>query len=267
MRHPHLGLVLFLILMWGCESSLQREYEKGTNEANSSHFNLALESYNKIVLRSPDSSIGLQAAREGARIAFFEAKDFKKALEFYRVLVMNSPDSEERLKSQKQVILISLEHLNVYAQAIVEINKILPLLQDSSEKMKYKMDLARAYYYQNNFFQAEMEVDEFLRLSKNEDQIFQMMLLKANIALARKDLNRAAEILKDMIKRNPAKAQKENVGLSLAVAYEEMKDYKKAIATLEEVKAKHPMPEYIDVRIKRLQERVKNQPGARGMRK
>ena len=262
-----LFLVFTVAVLAGCESSLSREFETGMSQSGKGQYRLAISSFEKVIARSPESEIGLKSAREAARLSFFELKDFKKAATFYNILVYNSPDADERLKAQKQVTSVYLDHLNNYRLAIVEINKVLPLIQDPSERMKYKMELAQAYYYQNNFFQAEMEVDEFLRISKNEDQIFQMTVLKANIALARKDLNRAAEILKDMIKRNPNKAMKENVGLTLAVAYEEMHDYKNAIATLQDLRLKHPMPDYIDIRIKRLQDRLKNQPGARGMKK
>lgn len=260
-------LLPVLLLATGCNSSLEREYRQGQAAANRASFQEAFNAYEKVALRSPESEIGLQATREAARIAFYETKNFAKAVEFYRALVLNSKDPEERLKAQKQVTSIYLEHLNNYAQAIIELNKLLPLIQDAGEKMQYKMNLARAYYYQNNFFQAEMEVDEFLRISKNEDQNFQMVLLKANIALARKDLQRAAEILRDVIKKNPQRAQKENVGLILAVAYEEMKDYKGAIAALQELRSKESNTELIDIRIKRLQERLKNQPGAKGYHK
>ncbi|MFN7728912.1 MAG: tetratricopeptide repeat protein [Bdellovibrio sp.] len=251
----------------GCGSSLEREYKNGVESSKKGQYTLALSSFDKVIAREPDSKIGLEAARESARIAFFELKDFLRAAKYYEIIVLNSSDESERLRAQKQVTAVYFDHLNNYERAIVEVNKLLPLIRDPSERLKYKMDVSRAYYYQNNFFQAEMEVDEFLRLSKNEDQNFQMQLLKANIVLARKDLSRAAEILKDMIRSNPKKAQKENVGLTLAVAYEEMKDYKKAIETLQEIRVDHAMPDYIDVRIKRLQERVKNQPGARGFRK
>ncbi|MBX2995590.1 MAG: tetratricopeptide repeat protein [Bdellovibrionaceae bacterium] len=259
--------MLLLAALAGCGSSLEREYDNGVESAKKGQHTLALSSFDKVIARSPDSRLGLDAAREAARVAFFELKDFNRSAKYYEMIVLGSPDEAERLSAQKQITAVFFDHLSNYGRAIVEINKVLPLVRDPSEKLKYKMDLARAYYYQNNFFQAEMEVDEFLRLSKNEDLNFQMLLLKANIVLARKDLQRAAEILKEMIKANPKKAQKENVGLTLAVAYEEMKDYKKAIETLQEIRGDHAMPDYIDVRIKRLQERVKNQPGARGFRK
>ena len=138
------------------------------------------------------------------------------------------------------------------------------MLGSTSEKTEYKMKLARAYYYQNNFSQAENEVDEFLTKEISVDLQFDMYLLKGNINLAEKNLTKAAEIFKKMLIDFPDRSAKENIGLTLSVCYEEMKDFKSAIATLENVKSHHPMPEYIDIRINRLTDRLKNQPGARG---
>ena len=138
------------------------------------------------------------------------------------------------------------------------------MLSDPREKIEYKMKLARAYYYQNNFAQAENEADEFLATNPSSDLKFDMVFLKGNISLAKKDLPAAVIIFKSLLQEFPERAIKDNVGLTLSVCYEEMKDFKSAIETLEKLKESHPMPEYIDIRIKRLQERLKNQPGARG---
>jgi tetratricopeptide (TPR) repeat protein len=138
------------------------------------------------------------------------------------------------------------------------------MLSNSSEKTDYKIKLARAYYYQNNFIQAENEVDEFLSKNISKDLQFDMYLLKGNINLAQKNLSKAADIFKKMISDFPERSAKENIGLTLSVCYEEMKDYKSAIETLEKIRNLHLMPEYIDIRINRLNDRLKNQPGARG---
>lgn len=251
----------------GCHLKVKSDFQAAKKFSAAGENKKALLMLDQVLAQAEGTQIESEAAREAARIAFFELKDFKKSVEYYKKIVLSSTDAVERLNAQKQVAAVYFEHLADYPNAIIEINKILPLIRENSEKLKYKMDLARAYYYQNNFFQAEMEVDEFLIHSKNEEQNFQMKLLKANIVLARKDLARAAEILKEMQKNNPERAKKENVGLTLAVAYEEMGEYKKAIETLEELRELQKNSDFIDLRIKRLQERLKNQPGARGFRK
>lgn len=251
----------------GCVPGSQKEFELAQSESGSGQFKSAVLRYEKIMGRYPGEEIALKAAREGGRLSFYDTKDFKKAVELFKYVVLYSNDSTERQSAQKQIADIYFTQLNDYPKAVVEINKVLTIVQDPNERAKYKINLAKAYYYQNNFMQAENEVDEFLRITKDEKLRFDLSMLKGNIALAKKDLLKATEIYRNVMKTYPQRAQQENVALTLAVCYEELKDFKNAAATLEILKKTHPVPEYIDVRIKRLQERQKNAPGAKGMHK
>lgn len=257
----------FFLFLFGCVSSDQREYQLGKAESENGNFPLAVSYFEKTILRTPDGNFGILSAREAAKISFFEIKDFKKAAEFYKHLVLYSNDPTERIQSQKQLVSIYFDRIVDYNKAVLEINKLLQMSLSQEEKIKYKISLARSYYYQNNFEQAENEVDEFLRTGLSSEQMFSMLMLKGNISLARKDLGKAVKIYKEIIEKFEENAKKENVGVTLALTYEEMKDYKSAILTLGEVRKYHSVPEYIDLKIKKLQERQKNQPGAKGYRK
>jgi tetratricopeptide (TPR) repeat protein len=259
--------ILSLIIFSACTPAAEKEFNQANTESEKKNFREALSHYEKVIIREPNTQLGLKATREAARISFYEIKDFRKAAEFYKSLVLNSESSEERMIAQENIVSLYFDHLNDYEKSVIELNRLISMLTDFSDKAKFKMDLARAYYYQNNFAQAENEADEFLIQNPPDDQKYEMMMLKSNILIAKKELAKAAELLKTVLAKFPARAQKENVALTLAVSYEEMKDYKSAIATLQTMKATHPFPEYIDVRIKRIQERIKNQPGAKGMRK
>lgn len=257
-------LVVLLFSLLACNSREEKLFNEAQNEIENKQYKAAISQLEKITLTSPQTKIGRLAAKEGARIAFFHANDFPKAIYFYQMVILNSEDAEDRIFSQKQVVAIYFDHLNDYPKSVLEINKLIPMLSSQSEKTEYKMKLARAYYYQNNFTQAENEVDEFLKKELPIDIQFDMYLLKGNINLAEKNLASAIEIFKKMMVEFPERSAKENIGLTLSVCYEELKDFKSAIELLEKIKSQHPMPEYIDIRIKRLQDRLKNQPGARG---
>jgi lipopolysaccharide biosynthesis regulator YciM len=256
-----------VLALAGCVPGGQREYETAQAEAASGQFKSAVGHYDKILIRFSGEEVSLRAAREAARISFYDTKDFKKAVGFFKYIVLYSNDASERDSAQKQIADIYFTQLNDYPKAVIEINKVLTITSNPTERAKYKINLAKAYYYQNNFAQAENEVDEFLRATKDEKLRFDLTMLKGNIALAKKDLTKATEIYKEVMRVFPDRAQRENVALTLAVCYEELKDFKNAMATLEILKKTHPVPEYIDVRIKRLLERQKNAPGAKGMRK
>lgn len=253
--------------MFGCYEPGEREMGKAKRAEKMGQFADSVGFYKKAMLRAENPIVAIEAAREAARINFFETKNFAEAAEYYKFLVVNSRSNEERQAAQKQIATIFFDHLTDYQKAVVEINKLMNMSIGPDSRRAFQIKLARAYYYLNNFIQAESEVEEILKNHPTESEKFEMMVLKGNIFLAQKDLAKASQIFKQLVELNPEKATKDNVALTLAVAYEEMKDYKSAIEILTAMKAYHPMPEYLEIRIKRLAERKKNQPGARGMRK
>lgn len=247
-----------------CSSPAEKEMVLGREEAQLGNYRIAVSHFERVLKRNPEGQLALEASKEAAKLLFLEIKDYKKAIEFYKQVILLSNSAEERMNSQRQIISVLFDHLSDYKQAVTEINKYLMMTQDSKEKVEFKIKLARAYYYQNNFSQAQNETEEFLNNNPTPDQRFEMLYLKANIYMAQKDYASGIGILSSILKEFPERSIKENIALTLSVAFEEMKDFKSAIQTLQQLKATHPMPEYIDIRIKRLEERLKNQPGAKG---
>lgn len=260
-------LALILLMISGCGVQAKRDFERAQVEAEAKNFRIALSGFEKLIKRYGREEYGIKAAREASRIAFYEIKDYKRSIEFFRHLVMYSVDPGERRQSQMIIADIYFDHLNDYQKSITEYNRILEMPHSHSEQVEIRMKVARAYYHMNNFFQAESEVDEMLRSTIDDDQKFDCLMLKANIYLGMKDLGRAATIFKTVLTSFPKRAAQENVALTLAVAYEEQGDFAAAIGTLESMRPTYSPPEYLDLRIKRLKERQKNAPGARGLRK
>ena len=220
-----------------------------------------------VIKRDSQNSLGLKAAREAARISTFEIKDYKKAIEFNRVLVLYSPNPEERVNAQKEISNINFDHLQNYQEAVTEFSKLLQMPLSNLESAKYKISISRANYYVGNFFQAESEINELLRLKLDREMRFNALVLLGNILVAKKEFLKAADVYRGLIRDYNEMAMKENVPLTLAVCYEESSDYVNAIKTLETMIGKYSPPEYIELRIKRLKERLRNQPGAKGFRK
>nr|WP_295901245.1 tetratricopeptide repeat protein [uncultured Bdellovibrio sp.] len=260
-------LVALVLALTACSSQEEADYKQAQKEIAQEHYRIALSYLDKVIKRNNPTKYPLEAAREAARISFFEIKDFNKAIEYHHFIVLHSPDEKERLESQKQIAAIYFNNLQNYQESIVEYSKLQQMPHTDLEAAQYKMNVARAQYYQNNFFQAESEIDSLLKLKGDDNTRFSALMLKGNILVARKDFAKAAEIFKNLIQNFPEKAIQENVALTLAVCYEENFDFKSAIAILEQYKSKYSPPEYIELRIKRLQERMKNAPGAKGFRK
>jgi tetratricopeptide (TPR) repeat protein len=250
-----------------CSSQEAADFRNAEKANDQGHYSDAMANFDKVVKRNSGSKVTVDAAREGARVAFFEVKDYEKAIYFHQFLVLNSADERERVESQKQIATIYFNNLQNYQKAIIEFSKLQQMHLNDYEQALNKINLARAQYYLNNFFQAESEIDSLLKLRSDDNIRFNATMLKGNILVARKDFVKAAELFKGLMHDFPSKSVAENVALTLAVCYEENNDFKSAIATLETLRGVYKPPEYIELRIKRLQERLRNAPGAKGFRK
>lgn len=258
---------VFLLALCACSPPEAKEYKSAQSEVEQRQFAHALVLYDHVIKRAPDSEYALKAARDGARIASLELKDYKKAITYLQFLVLNSKDSKERLSAQKQLAAMYFDQLQNYDKAILEYNRLVESSESEGEKAKYKLNIARANYYKNNFFQAQSELDELLKLKVEDEERFSAIVLQSNIFIAQKECGKAIELLRKVIGLYPQKAMQENVSQTLAVCYEETGNFADAIKILESIKPHHPQPDYVDLRIKRLRERQKNQPGAKGLRK
>lgn len=261
LRLGFLSFLFFsLLLNVGCDSRIEREYKKAREEAALKNYPAALEMFENILKEEPTEALALTSAREASRIAYFENKDFLRAIKFYQHLVFYSQDPEEVLQSQRQIVQIYLEHLSDYEKAIVELGKLIPIEMDPKVRVDLRIKLARAHYHMKRFFQALAEIDEALKTKEGQEQEFEILLLKANVLTADKKYGEAVAIFKGLMAKDRKLAIKENVPLALAACYEEMKEFGLALELLQSIQAEHPVPEYVDLRIKRLNERVKNQP-------
>jgi tetratricopeptide (TPR) repeat protein len=261
------ALSVLLVALCACSPPEAKDYKSAQSSAEQRQFGHALLLYDHVLKRAPDSEYALKSARDGARIASLELKDYKKAITYLQFLVLNSKDPKERVSAQKQLAAMYFDQLQNYDKAILEYNRLIDSSDSETERAAYKLDIARANYYQNNFFQAQSELDQLLKMRVEDEDRFSAIVLQSNIFIAQKECGKAIELLKKVIGLYPQKAMQENVSQTLAVCYEETGSFAEAIKILETIKPHHPQPDYVELRIKRLRERQKNQPGAKGLRK
>lgn len=253
------------VVLMGCSPPEKKEFQRGEQETSKNAFKEAIIHFDNAIKVAPESTWALKSAREAARISHYLEKNFNTAIRFYRHVVLYSENSEERIKSQKEIAYLFFDSLQNYHQAIIEFYKLLQMSDKEFEMATYKLAVARANYYLNKFDEALSEINEIVRLKITDEILFDTLLLQGNIFVAQKAFIKAIVVFSDLIKKFPDKAEKENVPLTLTVCYEENFQYKEAIQILYNLRYTHKPSEYIELRIKRINERIKNQPGAKGL--
>ncbi len=257
-------LLFFFFALTGCRFSYSDiEFDRASKAAQSKKYSEAIGHYEKVMKKEPESALAINAAREAAKIALFETKQFSLALEFLKHLVLYSPDRAERISSQESMAFIYFDKLNQYDKAIRSYSQLLTLKISDDKRVDYELNIAKSFFYLNQFQQALLEIQNLLNVEKNPDKIFEINLFKASIYLAIKQTEDAVAVYRNLMTSFPEQASKEKVGISVSFAYEDINEFGKAIDILKEIRSSYPDQEFIDIKIKRLEQRMANLPGAK----
>ncbi len=261
-------MTLFVLSLTGCRDSFSKlEYRRGQEAYRDGRHSAAIGFYQKVVQRDPQSPFALSAAIDGSRIARFETKEFSKAIQFYEFITMHSNSEQERRQSQKAIADIYLENLLQPQRAIDEYNKLTVLKTSTEELAVIKHSLAKAYFALNRFSDAKAEVEGAIKLTTNVTETYDLQLFLGSIQFNTKDLEGALKTYQRVIEMFPERSKSENIGLNVAVCYEEMNEFDSAIAQLENLKTTYKDVDFLNLKIKRLLVRKSNLPGSKGWRK
>lgn len=272
-----LGFLYFLFLVASIGFSLGGCLSKDQGAEILEKFNTAIaaQSYSQInslareYIASPESKKekALEVAEQTAKILFLNLKSYNNALFFYKYLVVHSKDEDKKRESQEKIAEIQYSYLMNYSQALVELHKLLETLKMPQEIKMTRIKIAKSYFYLNNFYQANSEINDLLKMENTLEEEYELLLLKGSVFLSEKKIKEAINLYDEMIKKFPNKSIKDNLSLNLAICYEENKEFNKAIQVLQEAKRHYKVPEFLDVRIRRLEKRISQLPGAKGFRK
>ena len=197
-------------------------------------------------------------------ILIYELKNYNRSIEILKYLILYSNDPDERWKSQIQIAQIYFDNLAWYDRAIIEYSKLLSSELSKDEKVRIRLAIARSYYYLGKFTQSWSEASEIIvEQNISKEQIFDILLLQANINLALKKFSEAAKILERLNAQFPERSKKENIGINLALCYESNGDHVNALRIFEYLIKFYEPKEYIELRIKKIKHHFLNQPKKR----
>lgn len=260
------GAALLIFLAACFFSSQKRDLQSGEQSMSEGETGKAFVYFERAA-HGPDTELGLEATRRAARLAHFELKKYQKAIDLYRMIIVNSDNEAERKLAQRYIAQIYFENLFYYDKAIIEYEKLLRLDFPPAEKYQFRMNVAKSHHQLGNLDQALAELDTLSKEKASDADTYDLQVFKSNVLMSQKNQREAAQVLEDLIAKFPDRAKKESLAITLAVCYEEVDDFKKAIQALETLKNGYSHPEFLDARISRLKARMSNLPGAEGLKK
>ena len=261
--------IVAVAMLTGCLSSTEIGMKRAKGLLAQKKPAEAAALYETISSKEGNKPESADAAVEAAKIYQYDLKKFDAAIRNYRIVIARSQDPLLRRDAQQKVAGLLFYDVQDFRLAVAEYSRLLELQHTLPEEIEWRSRIAKAYYYLGNYFQSGIEVDRLLKqaIGVDEEAVYQGYLLKANIHVGAKEHDQAAKVLDSMMAQFPERARRDSIPLMLAVAFEEQRNFTKAIEVLSKVREYDPRKSFFDEKIRSLKERQAQQPGARGFRK
>ena len=203
----------------------------------------------------------LKAAQKGVFLSERYTKDYRSWIQFLRVVILYSEEQVAREMAQKKIADIYFHQLSNYPKAIEEYSRFLLL---DREDISSRFSVAKANYYLGRFDQALAELDYVKATSKELE--FEVAFLRANLLTHTKKKDEAMQLYSVLLKKFPKKTK--TVALNFAVLLEEQSQFQQAIDVLQQILVQEPdQKDFVELKVARLREIQRLQPGVRGYRK
>lgn len=259
-----LSAALFLMLT-SCVPQAEKLYNEAYQEIENGHFRIALGLLEQSAKIEKTDKKKTKALLEAARISRFEIQDFDRAIRIYREIILKSQDYKQRLNAQEAVAEINLENLQNYSQALKDllILEQLNLSPEQNEKIKFR--IAQAQFLTGNPKTSLEYIDVALK-SATKDRRY-LLKLKAEVLMSTSRRDEALLVYDELRKLDEKYFSDENLFIATSIAYEEKEDYSTALGYLEKHRDKIKDLAYLELREKRLKEKLLNKPLSKGRRK
>lgn len=253
-RHIHAALLCFcLFFLCACPvDPARRDFEEASSLLDRGSLREAARRYAFVVTKYPGSRFAPESQLRIAGI-YSRLNEFDKAEYAYSALFFMYPESQEALVGREELAMLhsrNREHM----KAIEEYQRLFQSLPSNRQRFQYL--IAMEYIKMNDFTQARAELVELNNMMGNPALSPRIRLHIAESYYLEGSYNKALEKYDDVIARFPENEAAIEARLAMARIFEEEGDFKKAIASLEEVRSKKELPG-LDDRIKGLSRRIK----------
>lgn len=189
-----------------------------------------------------------------------EKQQGKAAFLIFELLLRESKKRKDSVleikKWEKKLAEISFYTFKDYERALKHYTNLLEKPLNQEEKFSVQYHIAESFFYLKKYSQSLKETEKCFFDGISLDQEKAASFLKARIFMAKKNFKQALLFFEKQIKKFPE--EEAFFREYLALIYELKKDFFSAINELEKIQPSNP---FIRQKIKRLNDRQKEQPG------
>lgn len=254
-----------LLFSTACESRSDSLYNQAYLEMEKGHYRIAADLIEKSTQIEKDPVKKFKNLSELVRIVRFEIQDYDRSIRILKKIILSADDESQRVAAQESLAEIYLENLQDYSTALKELQILEPLLLESKKKERTRLRIAQALFLTGQNAQALEEIHSAEKYIKFYTINF--LKLKAEVLLVLKKYKESQLAYEEIRTRNPDYFANENLYIANSIVYEENEQYTEALNYLVKNETQIKDKSYLELRIKRLKEKIINKPLSRGIRK
>ena len=257
-------LLVFIIALAACSSGVSKKIEKiqSKNTENPSQKLVLLDQLYDSLNKDEDKLKVLESIEILLRE---KIKDPNLLLQIYKKQAFFSRTDKDRNLVFLKIAQLSVQNLkdNVIAQNYLF--KVKEELLGKEQRDQFYQLKVLSFINSGQFQQANVEVNDLLkRKDLSPTERFKINMLRTRILSAKKNNSEVEKVLLELLRTHPNLSMKWRLRSQLSVLYEDNEDFKSALEQLRMMKDEQGEDELLLARIKQLEKRSKQQPGAKG---
>ncbi len=267
-RNRWIGAVLVVLLLAGGaglyyhkrDDLLQARYEEAMELMRAGSYDESIGLFSAIHEGRPDSKLAPQALFHRGEILNISLKKYEEALVAYLQLLKEYPNDAMALRSQRRVAEIYKHRLQDNSSAIVAYQNLLDM--GTTEPAESQYEIADSYFKLNNFEQARIEFEGFLREHPESPRIAEVTYRIGVCLSIEGELEKSEEVLRRVVESWPEAPYAIEARFALAEVLEEQERLKESLRIFEQLQGIYPNPQALEKKISQVRERIKKKKKA-----
>ncbi len=258
-------LCVFLISACTVQSSTSNHYLTAEKLWTEKNYPAAVSEFDRVVKEAPNSAIGLQALWRSSMTKALFLNAPEDALKGFELFLERASNSELAPQAQMEIGELYFSKLGQFQKAIEFYTKLLPSKRFQPQDIaNFKYRIARSYFQTNRIKKSIEWYESVLTEYPDSPVAMKVMfdLAGACYAMGENDkqaYNKALKIYQDLKQKSQVKNHRMYVEAIFgeAATREELDQLEEAYDLFQSIKADYPAPNVIQVRMVRLNERMK----------
>lgn len=265
----NIGLACGLILSLGCSvDSARHHYFLAERLWGDKSYAAAVAEFERVIAKDPSGTLGQQALyRAGMTQALFLGQ-YVEAIQKFKGLIQLSHDEPLVWSAQNQIGDILFSQLGNYDQAISHYQNLIKTYPNSSEVPAFMFRVAKSQFFLFQFAEAIQQYQEIITRFPQSNWAEKASLEIGTTYFTRgqrqgksrdsepSDFKRAMDAFQKVVQKDPKSEYSAEARFGIASCLEELDQLGEAQAIYAELKSIYPAPQVIEIKLRRIKERL-----------